>query len=609
VTNLQLINATTTLSLTSAAQLHGAYDGVGYVLSSGDVDMYSYRTTAATLLNDNSLELSLGGSSDACTAVYLNMTTSELSTSSGVTVGASDYLDTKVATLPNSLFDYLIKGTYQTMEASSSRLDQIASNELTGTLLLRSKVTLVEVSQQDEDNSLLIQNIEMGDDPKIEVTLKATYGYNVSFGAFDRSFICGTDGEVIDMNCPYTSESHTCDWTTFGEGGKYFFEYTCPYVEPQCLYWNEGTNELEGDDCMVKAGYTSDAVTCQCSRLGMFVLSANVTEPKFEALTTPAPTQEPTPLPTQNPTHAPTSSPTMYPTSWPTQQPTRSPTFKPSPFPSPLPTSEPVFAPTLMPSPAPTQRPTSAPNKPSFSPTPFPTLSDTTSTTVLFSITASGPPSDADKDAMKLAVANATGLDVDAVKNLEIAYTSSSSRRLLMEEEAANHQTRSLSVYSWSVSFQVVASLSSLSSVSTPSEFVNLVSTSLSDNAFSNALKNQLPTSVTVVGTVSSFITTRAPTSIPIPAPTSVPIPAPTTVNMGDNGGSSGGDGSMLVIILVCIFGGFLFVGAVVYGCTMNSNAQKVLPGSSGEESFSSPSRVETTTTAPLGEKTVEAML
>jgi hypothetical protein len=205
-----------------------------------------------------------------------------------------------------------------------------------------------------------------------QVTLAATSVFNTSFAAFDRSFACGVgmDGTTIDLNCPITPDTHTCDFATYGGGGTYFFDYTCPYVEPTCLYWDETTMNFEGDDCTLVSGYSSDAVTCDCSRTGTFVLGANVTQSQIEAFVTAAPTISPTfiptsqptsvpvPAPTVIPTNLPISSPSSIPTSLPTTKPTPRPSFIPSNMPTSLPTYHPTPDPTLLPSFFPTSQPT-----------------------------------------------------------------------------------------------------------------------------------------------------------------------------------------------------------------------------------------------------------
>jgi ankyrin repeat protein len=240
----------------------------------------------------------------------------------------------------------------------------------------------VELSLQDSSDPMEITSLPSG---MFQVTLAATSVFNTTFKTFDRTFSCGVgmDGNSIDLNCPLTSNSHTCDFATHGSGGTYYFAYTCPYVEPTCLYWDEAAMDFAGDDCTLVSGYTSDAVTCECTRTGTFVLGADVTDEQIEYFSTSAPTQVPTPLPTSEPTHIPTPrptplptpEPTFEPTHRPTQLPTYAPTIPPTGVPTSKPSPEPTFEPTYQPTVSPTHLPTPLPSTwPSMAPIPAPSL-------------------------------------------------------------------------------------------------------------------------------------------------------------------------------------------------------------------------------------------
>jgi hypothetical protein len=289
--------------------------------------MYIYRSNLDTLLDNFTLSLSQGGSSDTITSITVNTSLNEFIAVTGMTtLTSSDNFDIRIITLPNVLSKAWYKGTAGSAAAAASRLDQL--NDLTGVTLVRSLVTTFEVAVALEVDITLVYGLASN---AVQVTLAATTPFNISFDDYERTFSCPVDGSIIDLNCPLTDDTHTCDHTSFGSGGVYHFTYTCPYVVPTCLYFDDALGEfVDDDDCEVVAGYSSDAVTCQCSRLGTFILSANVTQPSFQAYQTLSPTHAPNsaPLPTYSvaPSPRPTHAPSVVPTSFPTRVPTPSPT-------------------------------------------------------------------------------------------------------------------------------------------------------------------------------------------------------------------------------------------------------------------------------------------
>jgi hypothetical protein len=580
-------NVSNSLSLVSAAQLYGAYDGVGYDLNTGDVDMYSYRTAASTLLDDFSVALSLGGSSDTVTSTYFNGDLSDLITASGESsLVSTDLLDLRINTLSSNIYAAALDGTSGTSAAVNSRLDQSGA-DLSGNTLLRSSLTAVELSLQDSSDPMEITSLPSG---MFEVTLAATVVFNTTYKAFDRTFSCGVgmDGTDIDLNCPITTNTHTCDFATHGAGSTYYFTYTCPYVEPTCLYWDETTMNFEGDDCTLMSGYSSDSVTCDCSRTGIFVLGANVTEPVFVSVSTAGPTAVPTPLPTPFPTHIPTPSPTSVPTPLPTYEPTHAPTQLPTYAPTVLPTgvptskpsSEPTFEPTYQPTVSPTHLPTplpstwpsSAPSRsfnptslPVFpptplptlkptspAPTPLPTLAPTTSTTASVSVeitmTASAIPTDTDKANLKSSIETATDITNSVVKNLAVTYTST--RRL----SGQNDRHRRLTTYTWTVTCDIEADLTVIGE-SSASSFASTVTTNLNSGTTLSDLITASVNSVSSVDAVVTAVNNREPS----PLPTAMPVVA------GNSSSSNKGSFDILIIAVIC--GGAVLLGVLVYFC------------------------------------------
>jgi hypothetical protein len=122
------LNVSNSLSHVSAAQLYGAYDGVGYDLNIGDIDMYSYRTAASTMLADFSVALSFGGSSDIVTSAYFNANVSDLISASGEgSLVSTDLLDLRINTLSTNIYAAALEGTAGSAAAVASRLDQSGS--------------------------------------------------------------------------------------------------------------------------------------------------------------------------------------------------------------------------------------------------------------------------------------------------------------------------------------------------------------------------------------------------------------------------------------------------------------------------------------------------
>ena len=297
-------NVTSVLGLASAVILEGSFGGVGDALSGSAVDMYSYRSSTSSLSSLGSLHLSDGGSTDISTAASFDAAAS--SVISQVSSSAS-VLDIKIATLGVNLYRRAFFGSAGSSAALASRFDLPSSS---GPTLVRSKLTLVEMSLEGSASSL---TLSASPSSPVEVTLGATVPFNTSFSSFERTFSCTTDGDVVDLDCPYEARSHTCDFATLGQGGKYHFNFICPHVVPICLSWDKASDAFSTDACAVQPGYASDAVTCECTTLAPLLLSGNVTEPQFTFVVTGAPSVPPTPPPTPRPTHVPTPLPTSSP--------------------------------------------------------------------------------------------------------------------------------------------------------------------------------------------------------------------------------------------------------------------------------------------------------
>ena len=445
------------LRLASANQLHGALEGVGYALSSGDLDAYSYRSAAGDLNSLGALQISSGGaSSDMTTSVAFSAAAEAAMIAAATGATAATVWDFKVATLDSNVYAYALDGTSGTAAALASRLDQAVTS---GDTLLRSKLTVVEMSAQDGSTPLASLT---GLSAAIEVTLAATVPFTVDLSAFEKNFVCATDGASIDLGCPLTTETHTCDFAANGNGGKYFFVAVCPYVAPTCLWWDSSTAAFSAAGCSVQSGYRAGAVTCECDHLTTFALGAEATTLEVTAQTTPAPTLSPSPLPT---------------------------------VPSPRPTSSST-------SPAPT--------------TPAPTLQATVSASVALYLDASAAATDANKATLKATLATELGVAQAAIKGFEVNSSRRRRRRLL-----ASTWSVGFSVQSSTASDAAALASSVLATLQGASFDSNLVSAlpgvvtgvaSVSTSSVDRSAPSPTPSPV-ALGTTTTTATTSTSTS------------------------------------------------------------------------------------------------
>ena len=115
--------------------------------------MYSYRAEASSM-RGVSIALSDGGASDdTTTAVRLNASVAHLALAANTTLATSSLLDLKIATIDANVYALEVASLADTISATNSRADQ-AGDALDGGLLLRSKLTMVELAKQDETDPL-----------------------------------------------------------------------------------------------------------------------------------------------------------------------------------------------------------------------------------------------------------------------------------------------------------------------------------------------------------------------------------------------------------------------------------------------------------------------
>jgi hypothetical protein len=214
----------------------------------------------------------------------------------------------------------------------------------------------------------------------------------------------------------------------------------------------------------------------------------------------------------------------------------------------------PIPVPTLAPTTTtsyPTTSPTSYPTEsPTMAPSLNPTPADTVSVYVEFELEASGTPTTADEDDLKVLIANFT----DArVQNFQVTYVTARRRHLLTS-------------YTWTVSCDVEAVLANVGAT-TLSEFTAQVNTQLSSTKFSNKVIATLPTTVSSVTFGSTVANTRnpssTPTMVPYPmpslSPTTVPPTAPPHIKKNKTNNTSDASTTPILVSSLCV-GGFVLI-------------------------------------------------
>mmetsp|Transcript_1347 Transcript_1347/g.1701 ORF Transcript_1347/g.1701 Transcript_1347/m.1701 type:complete len:476 (-) Transcript_1347:440-1867(-) len=274
-------------------------------------------------------------------------------------------------------------------------------------------------------------------------------------------------------------------------------------------------------------------------------------------------------------------------------------------------------------------------NEPSFipapspSPTLTPTTTDTISVSVEFVISASGVATDKDKEAMQETIANSADVPSSNIKNLEIISTLTRRRRKLSdlslvennnnqnivkeeeEEEEESITMRKLSTYSWDVSFDVVSSLSDLSSssssITSADDLTEHVTDSLNSDSFENDLISNLDTPITSVSEIIVITNTRSPSS------------SPTISPQKNNNKPSAGAVTMIIIIIVSILV-FIILCVIAYKKYLVGRNEKREDNNNGTSSkipIATATLVEVVTPSkknsvspepPYDERTVEAM-
>ena len=151
------------------------------------------------------------------------------------------------------------------------------------------------------------------------------------------------------------------------------------------------------------------------------------------------------------------------------------------------PTGQPTPAPTTSrPTPKPTAEAAPAAPSPTTSPSTRPTADDTVRVSVELSISANAAPTNADKITLKTTIASIISVDVSNIYNFAVTSTASTTRRRRRRLSAGTRpKSRYLATaYTWSVTFDVVVSLSALTddSISSAADLSSSVSKSLDKN-------------------------------------------------------------------------------------------------------------------------------
>ena len=172
--------------------------------------------------------------------------------------------------------------------------------------------------------------------------------------------------------------------------------------------------------------------------------------------------------------------------------------------------------------------------------TPSPTTSDTfTVDLTLEMVTSKASVSASETKALRSTIASTIGLEIEQIQNLVVTVTAYSRRRLL-------------SSYAWTISFDVVATLESVSASSTE-VFVESMKSSFESSTFASDVSAAVNTPVTITS-VSAVIKTRHPS------------PSPTSLSPSENAYDKflKGNAEAIIVIAAAFVGVMLSVVAVV---------------------------------------------
>jgi hypothetical protein len=192
-----------------------------------------------------------------------------------------------------------------------------------------------------------------------------------------------------------------------------------------------------------------------------------------------------------------------------------------------------------------------------------PTTIDTTSVDVSFNLGADADPTDLEKEALRVTIADQIGVKDDNIKDLSINSVSNRRRGLL-------------SAYTWQCSFTVEASLA-VAGVDSAPLLADKITTTLESSDFQTAVAADIPGAVVDTSSITS--TPISPTSYPTKMPSSIPR-------------SNGGDGGAMaasttyIIIAVSVLAVLLIFGGLYLSRRNNFDRFTKFDSTIDDESF-----------------------
>jgi hypothetical protein len=299
--------------------------------------LYGFRTTASELATAR-VALAAGGGTGSVIAVAFRTTPELLSAAISTVLSEADasdalttaiILDIQLASLDGNIYRYFKHQVSEGSGGGSSGIWRLRSGLVRATIALSWKSTPLDTAGWVLDGISAGKIVGTGG---VVVTLESARPYATNLAAYRKVIACSAgsrssgDGSiVVAISCPLGEQQHTCDLASHGPSG-YVLHYMCPIVVPVCLRFNDTARYFDTGDCRVEQCYGGTAVSCACSKLGIFALGEETAPPQLAFETTPKPTSRPTMQPTPHPTWKPLIRPTPRPTRQPTPRPTRQPT-------------------------------------------------------------------------------------------------------------------------------------------------------------------------------------------------------------------------------------------------------------------------------------------
>jgi len=157
-------------------------------------------------------------------------------------------------------------------------------------------------------------------------------------------------------------------------------------------------------------------------------------------------------------------------------------------------------------------------------------------------VASSAPPTKSQESALRATLESTVGQG-NQVRNFQVTSTLVNRRALTAADPSPQQQqqrsthvrtaggaSRRLADYSWQISFDVVAPLSS-TSYATPDAYATSITEAVSSNAFESEVQNNVGVTLdtaTVAAVVHTRNPSQSPTPLPVPSPSRIPTPLPT---------------------------------------------------------------------------------